>query len=224
MRIPRTALWALLGCDSVLLVACSKTEQSDPAQSTRSAPVASDVQKLNLSPTLRDFVLYATNSILIGSKAIVSGGDVGVVARGTGALLTTGYELAVAEKAEVSLGRNLIADSILLGSEARSGDIQTSELVDRGAVHGAVSTFLTLPPLPIAAAIQPGMVDRTLPANSTLALPAGRYRKVAVGSKATLRLEGGTYELAELTLGEKARVEVISYFRLVVIVWYKVCC
>src|SRR6185436_15677449 len=101
------AVSVALACGCLWLAACSRDKREAEA-------VAKATAALNTNPKLSDFALYASNSLVIGESAVVSGGDLGVTNAGTGPLLVNGFALAVSEKAQLSSGRSLIADSVLL--------------------------------------------------------------------------------------------------------------
>jgi hypothetical protein len=206
----RIALLASCG----IAVAGGGCAKHDPPL-TRGEPARSIAAALNPSPTIADFVLYASHSIAVREKAVVAGADVGVRAAGTPPFLMDGVELGVGEKATVALGRTLLADSVLLRDKSVVGDVQTNELVDKGSTHGLVQGFVAMPELPALSPVTPGTTDLTVPESGTADLDcASAYASVKLREKATLRVAGGVCQLAQLEVGEKARLEVLSTVQL----------
>jgi len=86
--------------------------------------------------------------------------------------------------------------------------LRADRVVNRGGSYADLAPFPALAPFPVAAEAQPGSADLNVPANTTreLASPAS-FRKIIVESGATLRLLGGRFDLIELEVRPRARVE-----------------
>ncbi|HXI60933.1 MAG TPA: hypothetical protein VNO55_32960 [Polyangia bacterium] len=177
----------------------------------RDAALGSATDPLNLTPSLSNFTIYGANSVSIATGALVGEGDVGVSTVGSGPFLVPGAALTVAGLARVEPNRNLLADSVSLGSQALVGDVETDHLINRGATLGKVLPLPNMPALPVAAAVSPGTQDLTIMANTTVMIPAnGKFNRVMVQSGAVARFAGGIYQVRDLTVADNARLELLA--------------
>src|SRR5262245_34695165 len=182
------------------------------------APVASssstEVVKaaLNSSPRTGDFIFEAGNSIVLHSAPLtVNGGDVGARGTGSGPFLSGGVAVDISSGAVVQTTHNVIADSIRLNTGVHVGDLQTNRLVNPNAgSHGSVSPLVPLPALPAAAPVTPGTTNLTVAGGATVTRSPGQFLTVSVGTGATLRLNAGTYQMKDLTIGTNGRVEALG--------------
>ncbi|HEX9641444.1 MAG TPA: hypothetical protein VGB13_09030, partial [Candidatus Krumholzibacteria bacterium] len=166
---------------------------------------ASTAQRTEIAtPAFESFALYAGNSILLRDGAQVAGGHVGVERSGTGPFLLSGFELAADEEVTIDAELGFYGDSVRLGSMASFGDVYTNQLVDQGAAYGTVYEFVEQAPLPDAPNVEPGVNDVTVASSTQVSLSPGGYDDVTVHG--TLRLEGGRFDLSELTVEAGARV------------------
>ena len=110
------ALWTGGGCQS----------NKPPEVSTEATVLA-----LNASPKLGDFVIEAQNSIRLQTGGLViAGGDLGARGAGSGPFLSGGVAIDLSTGVAATTTRNVIADSVRLGTGVTVGDIQTNRLVD----------------------------------------------------------------------------------------------
>src|SRR5450432_1396805 len=203
----RRSLRATLPCLGLaaLVVSCSREHHASDEQLGQTAAA------INANPKVSDFAIYAANSISLGEQSLVVGGDIGVINAGPGPFLVPGFSLALGEKSQVNPARNLLANSVLLGENALVGDIQTNHLSGNHAAHGSVTSFVTLPALPAVSPVTVGTADLTVPERTTIVLAAGSsFKNVKIGESCTVRLAGGIYQMAQLTVGEKSRVEALA--------------
>ena len=167
---------------------------------------------LNTSPQLADFVLEAENSIRLKTGgAVVDGGDLGARGTGSGPFLSGGVAVDVLTGARTPTTRNIIADSVRLGTGATVGDIQTNRFVDGvGATHGNVSALVYLPTLPAVCGVSPGTTNLTVGTGATVMASAGAFAAVSVGTGGNLRLNGGRYDVSSVSVGTGARIEALG--------------
>jgi len=152
---------------------------------------------------LQGYVLYANSSIAIGARAQVVGGDVGV----GNPDVAPSPRLLLNQRATISNTNRAVAASINLFNNVRTGPLATDSLTKgTNVTHGAVSGFPdTTPILPEAGTPTPGAANIGIPdpqVERTLA--PGAYRDVRVPANKTLRLSGGNYVFASLTVGNTA--------------------
>lgn len=162
-------------CVLAALAAFGCSRKESPVEGTATASAA---EALNPSPQVRDFVLFATNSMALGANAIANDGDVGVKNIGAGPFLVSGYELAVGSGTQSSTSRNLLADSVLLAQYATVGSVQTNHLADQGATHGTETAFVAMPDSPVPATVTPGTTAHAVPS-----LLAGFEQAPVLGSR-----------------------------------------
>ena len=163
---------------------------------------------LNANPKTTDFVIEADNSIRMQPGGlVVRGGDIG--ARGaSGPYLSGGAAIDVFGGTWIQSSHNLLASSVRLERGAVVGGIQTSDLTGAaGAWHGRVGPFIPIPALPAAATPAPGTAPISVGPGATATPAPGPYGSVSVGGGGKLRLAAGSYDFADLTLGNGARVE-----------------
>jgi hypothetical protein len=107
--------------------------------------------------------------------------------------------------------RNVIADSVRLGTGVIVGDVETNRFVDgTGAQHGNVTLLVPLPALPAASAVSPGTTNLTVATGATVAASAGGYAAINVGTGGKLRLNAGLYQVTSLTMSTGARLEALG--------------
>ena len=196
----------------LLAVVASAFACSGPDSKPGMEEAASSSAKLNPNPALSDLVLGARNSIRLQSGVVVSGsGDVGALGSGSGPFLSGGVALDVGSGAQLPRNRNLIAESVRLGTGSAVGDVQTNRLVKgSGATRGVLAPFVALPAIPAAMPASAGTTNLAVKAGANVSASPGRYAGVTVGASGKLRLASGTYEFASLSLGSAARVEALG--------------
>src|SRR5262249_42258378 len=159
-----------------------------------------------------DTVIFATNSVRLGSNTHVVAGDVVVNNASFGPTLNGGgVELGVEGGVLTPAGSSLVADSISIGPNAIvNGNVFFNTLTNQGTITGTQSS--PLPSLPIFASpplfplVSPGVQNVTVAANDWQTLAPGRYGDITVQSGATLTLSPGTYQVRSLSLGASARL------------------
>ena len=192
----------------VSAVGCGR-DDAPPQDIGRPATI---VAALNPNPKLGDFVILAGNSVRLQTGGVVvNGGDVGARGTGSGPFLSGGVAVDALTGVTVQASRNIIADSVRLGTGARVGDVQTNRLIkETGASHGNVSAAVPLPGLPAAAAVTPGSVAVTVAAGATKTVSPGRFGNVSVGTGGKLRFSAGDYDVADVALATGARLEALG--------------
>ena len=194
-----------------LVGACSKGSSVD---SPPAAPSGTEVVKaaLNASPRTSDFIFEATKSIWLHSAPLtVNGGDVGARGTGSGPFLSGGVAIDISSGAVVQTTHNMIADSIRLNTGINVGDLQTNRLVNPNAgQHGSVTPLVPLPALPAPAAVTPGTTNLTVAGGKTVTASPGQFLTVSLGTSAVLRLNAGTYQMRDLTVGTSGRIEALG--------------
>jgi RHS repeat-associated protein len=187
--------------------------------STPSAPPTESVTSaLNASPKTGDFVFEAGNSIVLHSAPLtVNGGDIGARGTGSGPFLSGGVAIDISSGAVVQTTHNTIADSIRLNSGDKVGDLQVNRLVNpNSGTHGSVTPLVPLPALPALAAVTPGTANLTVAGGKTVTASPGQFLTVSLGTSSVLRLNAGTYQMKDLTIGSSGRVEALGTVQILI--------
>ncbi|MBI4701443.1 MAG: hypothetical protein HY744_09835 [Deltaproteobacteria bacterium] len=144
----------------------------------------------------------------------VTAGDVVVTRASPGPVLADAAEAVVGIGAKLT--GSLTANRVKVKMKGTvNGDVAYNELDNNGSIQGkllsplALPVPMLLPPFPSLAA---GNQNVTLKGKQDLTLASGVYAVVKLkagtkGDPTILTLSGGTYQLAELDLGEHSRVE-----------------
>lgn len=154
-------------------------------------------------PPLPD-VLFAENTMMLGPFNSVSGGDVVVrqiqpVPPNGPTQLVIGDQSHVGDDGSCNATNSIVANSIVLGSGACTGNLQTSSLTNNGGSFGSQSPFPSLPLSPMAVAPLPNAgTPVTVNPHGYLALNPGTYGDVIVDTGAYLELTTGDYSFASL--------------------------
>ncbi len=190
---------------TVLVFGCSAKEKRRPPEEKVATVAAAVVASADVAA----FVVYADKSAAVDNNAKVTGGAIGVRTV-TSDVLVDGAELAVTNNASAP-GR-LYADAVLLrGSSV--GAISTNKLLEKAKPsHGAVSAFdaASMPALPAAGTVAAGSGSFVVATNATVVLAPGAKGDVTVKPNAVLRLSGGLYQFASLTLQSNTRLEAVA--------------
>ncbi len=189
------------------MASCIGSESTPPPPGTTEATRL----PLNANPKTADFVVEVQNSIRIQTGGVVvTGGDVG--ARGvTGPFLSGNHAIDLLTGVQVQATRNVIADSVRLGTGVVVGDVQTNRFTGgTGGSHGSVTPLVPLPALPPLAAVTPGTMNLTVPTGGTVTASSFSFAVVSVGTGGRLRLPAGIYQLRDLTMSAGARVEALG--------------
>jgi RHS repeat-associated protein len=191
---------------AALVAACSKAPVPSPSK-TEVVEAA-----LNASPKTSDFIFEAANSIVLHSAPLtVNGGDLGARGTGSGPFLSGSVAIDISSGAVVQSTHNTIADSIRLNTGIKVGDLQVNRLVNPSAgTHGSVTPLVPLPALPAPATVTPGTTNLTVAGGKTVTVSPGQFLTVSLGTSSVLRLNAGTYQLKDLTIGTSGRVEALG--------------
>ncbi len=193
-----------VACAIVVALAfgCGLKEKKAPPDEKVSTNAAAVVVSVPVS----SFVLYAERTAAVDNNANVTGGAVGVETVSND-VLVDGAELAVKNNAVAKVA--LYADAVLLVKSA-VGEVHTNKLVEQAnPTHGAVSPFdaSVMPALPAAGAVAAGSGSYVVATNATVVLAPGAKGDVTVKPNGVLRLSGGLYQFASLTLQSNTRLE-----------------
>ncbi len=155
-------------------------------------------------------VIFAANSVAIGDRATITGGDVVVNDLSDGVVLGTDAELVIGSEAQI-VGA-IRADSIAIGAGASiGGEVECNEGT------GISCSGLSLPvfddstlPIFVPGAVSADAVDAYIPIGATLILDEGSYADIRIGLGATLVFTGGTYDIGSiLAAGSPGRDEIL---------------
>ncbi len=147
------------------------------------------------SPLLDRFVLFAANTIHLAKDVQVKSGDVGV----NGELYIGGNSI---------LNSNLFADKIHLAENSKiTGSVSYNELkqAETSEILGEKISPISLPiaQLPLLSS-DFGTSDQSLTITEEQTISPGNYDKIEIKKNGKLTLEPGTYNLNELALHEAA--------------------
>lgn len=149
-----------------------------------------------------------------GSKTI---GNVGARIASPGPVLDSGAEVSIGISALVT--GNVFGDTVKLKDNSIvDGNVNYNELINNGQILGMNTTPLQLPveaQIPIFPTFENGSSDITVNRSTIVTLDSGNYRDIQLKAGTTsnptiLRLNGGVYNLANLDIGLKTRVECLS--------------
>jgi hypothetical protein len=174
----------------------------------------SGVATVHITVRMDEFVLYADEGAVLGARAQVHRGGIGVNRAASGVGEGGGAELSIAAGAKLlEATSRVVADTIQTASGSQIYNPSYNELEADGAVLGSSVSPIVLPYQPLPAlpdAFAPGTQDRSVPAVGTQTLAAGAYGSLEVGQNATLRLTGGVYHVQDVTLAEGSKVHVLA--------------
>jgi alpha-tubulin suppressor-like RCC1 family protein len=166
--------------------------------------VAQTSRAITASPPASAFVILARHGVSFRDRATISGGHVGVRPSGTGTpnTMTTGIN------SHVTIGRELMAESVSFGAGSVVGNIDANIIAATGSTTGAQSPYVAPPVPPLPGAAAPGTTAVTVNSGQTRTLAAGAFGAVSVNG--TLNLSGGTYNFRSLTVNNDARVVALA--------------
>jgi hypothetical protein len=157
----------------------------------------------NPTPTITAFVVYAANSVTLGTGDHSVGGSIGV-ATSNGA----SPQLVVGSLDQLDPNQTLFAPAVSVGNLALAGAVDTNSLTNNGGQVGAQSGYLSpMPPLPVILPATPGAIN--------ISVAAGHQQTLTPGSYGTLTDDGivflspGTYSFASVTLGNNAQLQAL---------------
>jgi hypothetical protein len=201
MRRRISAVLALLVCCPA--GGCGSPSERHEKVTTLAAPV-------NVAPAVGDFVLYGTNSVLVRSRAVVMGGDVGVQLDGDGPLLMSGVELGVDTFANLDPTRNVLGAAIRLKNKCVVGDVHAIVLDCQNCDHGVWGSWPPMPAMPSAFLAAPSAEPLVVPNGGTVQLGPDQARgSVWLKKDALLRLEGGVYHFDDVEMDQGAWVQAL---------------
>jgi hypothetical protein len=181
-------------------------QASVPAEQT-----GNSTQAVTTPPSTSQFVILGERSVSILQNALVDGGFVGARATSTTGTLWSGATLLVHSQAHVDTTQTLFGSFVSLQQNALTGPISTDHLTSLAqAQHGAVTAFVSPPSLPALQPVSPGTAAITVNYSQTVTQAAGHYGAVTVREGGVLRLSGGVYDMASLTVRAQGHVEVLA--------------
>ena len=208
-RSKKASLTVLVLSAATLLLSCTDKPSAPQVRPSVSNTVSVRTSALNASPKIGDFVIAAQNSVRMQTGGlVVSGGDVCARGSGTGPFLSGNVAIDLSTGVQIQTSRNVIADSVRLGTGVVTGDIQTNHLTPgTGGSHGGVTALVPLPALPAVASVTAGTTNLTVATGATVTASAFNYATVTIGTGSTLRLPAGTYQLKDVSMSSGARLE-----------------
>ena len=169
---------------------------------------------------LTHYALLATRSLRVEQNAQVLSGNIGVLDYGdpSSVELILGVKSSVADS--VSAPRVEVEQMASVGGKIFYGEeLVLGKKVTIGGQEQVGADFWPLARLPVFRSGMPGSGDVEVEQNGSEVLPAGAYGAVEVGTKGTLILEGGVYELTSLEVGEHAAVRCQGRTTLLIADW-----
>ena len=137
--------------------------------------VAQTSRAITASPPASAFVILARHGVSFRDRATISGGHVGVRPSGTGTpnTMTTGIN------SHVTIGRELMAESVSFGAGSVVGNIDANIIAATGSTTGAQSPYVAPPEPPLPGAAAPGTTAVTVNSGQTRTLAAGALARSA---------------------------------------------
>lgn len=155
-------------------------------------------------------VLAAEKSMFLSTGTDVISGDLLVQGdAGDDGSLLPGYELALGKRVTTPAGFEVKADGLLVLPQAVvGGNVAYNTLENFGTIEGSETTPLALPvfEFPEFKSGVAGDASVIVPKNQEGILDAGAYGHVVVRPGATLKLTGGVYDVASLTVNRLGEV------------------
>lgn len=147
-------------------------------------------------------------SVVSGPVSITNPGALNSTAVFTGAGTATLRLTVTNERATLAI---VVGDTVRLRANSQVYDVHFNEeffgpdatILGNQVTPQSLPVFASLPALP---AITPGATDIEVPANQTMSLAAGAYRKITVNHDASLILTGGVYHLEKLDIRQDAKL------------------
>jgi hypothetical protein len=176
------------------LVTCT----ADTPQSTGTAEQAVINPPL---PSNLNLILNANTTVTIGAFTRING-DVGSVGLDGSALFDVGSSQGFGNF-------NVLANTVTVNTNASVGRVFGNDIT----VNGFASQQLlgldptTMPQIPSVTAATPGTTNVSTNQNQAKQLCPGQYGAITLGVNSTLNLNGGVYQVDQLTIGDGARLE-----------------
>ena len=159
-------------------------------------------------PQAAPFALFATGSITIGDRAVITG-SVNALGRTRN---PDSPALVLGSDVSVDTASLVVAPSVVLGPGSRVGAVVASSITGDGSYASLAPYHVPTPPLPFAA--PPGSGE-SIVVHVRRPLEHGTFANVTVDAGATLELLGGEYVVGDLTLGAGATLLVAATSRVV---------
>src|SRR5262249_47295804 len=147
-------------------------------------------------------------------RVVVNGADVGVRTISPGPTLVTGFELGLSTDVRVDVTQDVMGNRVQLLDRATVGDVEANQLTNHFGSRGALNPLPTMPALPALAPVTAGTANVTVNGGQTSTISAGAFGALLVHAGGTLRLNGGTYQVASLTVENGARVQALAAVQL----------
>lgn len=162
---------------------------------------------------LSTFSIFALNSIYMRTGVVVHSGNAGVIDESSEPKFGVDSELVLSENVYFHDEASIYAHRVKIKTRSSVDDVYCNFIVNHATIRGDINTPLELPldvTLPEFPSPAPGTVDITLAESETLTLPPGAYGEIKLNRLATLILEGGTYHVENLEMGDYTKVLVQS--------------
>lgn len=168
----------------------SRPEGTEPSRAASTALTPA-------SPNITTFVVYAAQSVSLGTGDFSLGGDIGV--SGAGGSITVG------SRDFLDLQHTLVAPSVTVGSLAVVGPVDTNALTNNGGQVGTQSPYPSaMPSLPAIFPATPGTTNVTVAQGQQTVLNPGNYGVLTDNGQ--VFLNPGTYSFSNVTLGNNAQI------------------
>ncbi len=154
---------------------------------------------------IKDFIIVAEKSCVLGRSVTINSGNVGVN-NSKGTLTTNNY---------LTFRASVYGDVITLGNNNTIyGDLGYNKLSygSNLRVYGNKRTPLSLPllGLPLFPSFTRGNTNINVGSYHTYYLSPGKYKNITLGVGATLYLRGGTYDIRQLTAYDFAKIKYLA--------------
>jgi hypothetical protein len=178
------------------MLAASCADSRSPEHIGRTAAALS----ASSSPTIDTFVVYAAQSVTLGTGVHSLAGDIGVATSSA-----TSPQLTVGAFDGLDLVHTLFAPAISVGNGAVVGPVDTTTLQNNGGQVGAQAAYPNLmPPLPPALVGTPGTSNVTVAQGHQQTLNPGNFGTLS--DNGIVFLNPGTYSFSSVTLGNNAQL------------------
>lgn len=163
--------------------------------------------------TIRSFVLYAEQRLVLGPGNPVEGGDIGVRSRSRE---SGGAQLIVGSRSRIWRDHEVIAPSVTLGDDVECGRILTDVFTDDGIPLRSEHPFpaSAMPTLPLASVTSTGSQVVTVAEGQVSTLTPGNYGDLTVHGSLVLNL--GDYVFSSITIGHHATLSSAGTVRVLV--------
>ncbi len=200
MQAVRGFVFLCANSTATLAASCNSTQ--GPADTGERRAKTSSAVGAACSPptTINTFVVYAVQSVTLGTSDHSVGGDVGVAT-----ISATNPQLTVGRHDDLDVLHKLVAPSVALGSGSVVGAVDTNSLKSAGGFLRAEGPYpSSMPPLPRLLSASPGSTTFTVTAGQQTTLSPGDYGTLT--DNGTVFLNPGTYSFASVTLGNNAQL------------------